>query len=130
MPSTCPPFWTSGSSGPAPWTGRGTEREIGSLLGSPAADGPSSRPSSIGAEGYLAIFQPVSMDFTLSRILQSLVLILGLAAAVCSAPVAAAELLVKEIRYPDGGLKERYSFTLDVQGREVREGLNEEWYPG
>jgi antitoxin component YwqK of YwqJK toxin-antitoxin module len=69
------------------------------------------------------------MDFLLSRILQPLVLflVLGLTAGVHP---AAAELLVKELRYPDGSLKERYSCTLDAQGHEVREGLDEEWHPG
>jgi antitoxin component YwqK of YwqJK toxin-antitoxin module len=36
---------------------------------------------------------------------------------------------VKEIRYPDGKLKERFSYYVDAQNREVRDGQDEEYHP-
>ena len=42
----------------------------------------------------------------------------------------AADLQVRELKHPDGSLKERYSYTLDDKGHEVRQGLDEEFYPG
>lgn len=39
------------------------------------------------------------------------------------------ELLTKEIPYPDSAVKERYAYILDEKGQEVRQGVNEEFYP-
>ena len=54
--------------------------------------------------------------------------------SLCLAPAAAiaahGPVKQKEILFPDGKLKERYSVYLDDQNREVREGLDEEFYPG
>lgn len=46
------------------------------------------------------------------------------------APVLASDLMVKELKHADGSLKERYTYTLDEKGHEVRQGLDEEFYPG
>lgn len=46
-----------------------------------------------------------------------------------SVPVFANDLKVKELKHPDGSLKERYTYTLDAKGHEVRQGVNEEFYP-
>lgn len=54
--------------------------------------------------------------------------VLCLASAVF--PSAAAEPQVRELRYPDGSVKERYTYILDEKGQEIRQGLDEEFYPG
>lgn len=45
-------------------------------------------------------------------------------------PAAATEPMVKELKHPDGSLKERYSYTLNEKSHEVRVGLDEEFYMG
>jgi hypothetical protein len=73
------------------------------------------------------LYSPCPMDSRLVRFRQPILALLCLA---CMAPVLAAEPVVKELRHPDGTLKERYSFLLDGEGNEVRTGLDEEFYPG
>ncbi len=41
---------------------------------------------------------------------------------------AAPEIHKKEIKFPDGKIKERYSYYLDDKKREVRDGLDEEFF--
>lgn len=48
------------------------------------------------------------------------------AAAIHATGVTEANL--KELKFPDGSLKERYTYLLDGQGQEVRHGLDEEFY--
>lgn len=43
-------------------------------------------------------------------------------------PAAAAEPKAKEVRYPDGAVKERYTYVLDAKGQEVRQGIDEEFF--
>lgn len=45
-------------------------------------------------------------------------------------PGSKVEPQVKEIHAPDGSLRERYLYVLDAKGHEIRQGANEEWYPG
>lgn len=74
----------------------------------------------------------------LSRAARPLFLALSLALFPSSAALAAEEakgkeqgdLLTKEVKYSDGTVKERYTYVLDEKRREVREGTNEEFYPG
>jgi hypothetical protein len=63
----------------------------------------------------------------LTRICLPILAVLGLLQL---PPVLAGEPVVKELRHPDGSLKERYSYVLDGKGGEVRVGPNEEWHPG
>lgn len=62
----------------------------------------------------------------LAPTLRCLIVLLGLGAF---HPLVAAETKVKEVKYPDGNIKERYSYYLDGKGLEVRDGVNEEFYP-
>jgi antitoxin component YwqK of YwqJK toxin-antitoxin module len=55
-----------------------------------------------------------------------LILILGLGLGTASA--AAASNKTKEIQYPDGKLKERFTYTIDAQNREIREGQDQEFF--
>jgi antitoxin component YwqK of YwqJK toxin-antitoxin module len=52
-------------------------------------------------------------------------LAIGSGAALAAKPATA----VKEIQYPDGKLKERFTYYIDAQKREVRDGLDEEFHP-
>ena len=67
------------------------------------------------------------MNSPLSRIAWTVFAVLCLAAISLS---FGADAKVKELRYPDGNIKERYTYVLDEKNHEVRQGLNEEWYPG
>lgn len=53
-----------------------------------------------------------------------------LACVLLLARAYAADPRVRELKHPDGSLKERYSYVLDENGQEAREGLDEEFYPG
>lgn len=44
------------------------------------------------------------------------------------APAPVPEIRKKEIAFPDGRIKERYGYYLDGEGREVRDGLGEEFF--
>jgi antitoxin component YwqK of YwqJK toxin-antitoxin module len=52
----------------------------------------------------------------------------SIAGAAIGSPLGA-EPLVREKQFPDGKPQERYSYVLDAEGHEVKEGLQEEWYP-
>jgi antitoxin component YwqK of YwqJK toxin-antitoxin module len=55
----------------------------------------------------------------------------ALAASLAAAAISlsqASEPRQKEVLYPDGKIKERYFYVKDEAGREVREGLDEEFY--
>src|SRR5690606_41475144 len=56
-------------------------------------------------------------------------LCLALAPAAFSEALPERPGLEKEINHPDGSLKEKYGYYLDAGNREVREGLNQEFYP-
>ncbi|MEO7424992.1 MAG: toxin-antitoxin system YwqK family antitoxin [Fibrobacteria bacterium] len=49
-------------------------------------------------------------------------------ALVAGSPAPAPEILKKEIKFPDGKIKERYAYYLDDKKREVRDGLDEEFF--
>ncbi|MBW8887221.1 MAG: toxin-antitoxin system YwqK family antitoxin [Fibrobacteres bacterium] len=56
--------------------------------------------------------------------------LLLLALAIGIGPASALPVIVKkEIQYPDGKLKESFDYFIDGQQREVRDGLDEEFYP-
>jgi len=56
--------------------------------------------------------------------------LLLLALAIGIGPAGAGPVIAKkEIPYPDGKLKERFDYFIDGQQREVRDGLDEEFYP-
>lgn len=67
------------------------------------------------------------MDSILSRAAWTVFAVFCLAAL---SPTFGDEPRVKELRYPDGTVKERYTYVLGESGQELRQGLNEEWYPG
>jgi antitoxin component YwqK of YwqJK toxin-antitoxin module len=54
---------------------------------------------------------------------------LAILLAVGAASAAGAGNKTKEIQYPDGKLKERFAYFIDAQGREVRDGRDEEFFP-
>src|SRR5690606_3791995 len=54
---------------------------------------------------------------------------LALAPAAFSEALPERPRLEKEINHPDGSLKEKYGYYLDAGNREVRDGLNQEFYP-
>lgn len=64
-----------------------------------------------------------------SRLARFLRPVLALCCLALLTPAFPGEPEVKELRYSDGRLKERYSYLLDGNGGEVRVGLNEEFYP-
>lgn len=55
--------------------------------------------------------------------------ILALAMGIGAAWAAGPGDKTREIRYPDGKLKERFAYFVDAQNREVRDGQDEEFYP-
>lgn len=55
-------------------------------------------------------------------------ILVALFCAVFPFAASAAEIQKKELKYPDGKLKERYSFYLDDKQHEVRDGLDEEFF--
>lgn len=55
-------------------------------------------------------------------------LLLLVPAAASAAPASTPELRKKEIKYPDGKIKETYSYYLDDTNHEVRDGLDEEFF--
>lgn len=55
-------------------------------------------------------------------------LCLALAPEAISEAPPARQILEKEIRHPDGRIKERYRYYLDAENREVRDGLQEEFF--
>jgi antitoxin component YwqK of YwqJK toxin-antitoxin module len=62
-----------------------------------------------------------------SRLSAALILLAGLAIEPASAGQIGNE--KRETQYPDGKLKERFTYFTDAQQREVRDGLDEEFYP-
>jgi antitoxin component YwqK of YwqJK toxin-antitoxin module len=60
-----------------------------------------------------------------SRALMALCLVFM---ALARIPAQGADLRKKEIKYPDGKLKERYTYYLDDKKHEVRDGLDEEFF--
>ncbi|MDB5106753.1 MAG: hypothetical protein JWP91_4442 [Fibrobacteres bacterium] len=66
----------------------------------------------------------------ISRALKALGLMISMLAVSASPATAAAspETHKKEVRFPDGKLKETYSYYLDDKKHEVRDGLDEEFF--
>lgn len=75
-----------------------------------------------------------SAPFRLSRTLPTpsvRAILVGMAMTLLGLPAMGApahEIHKKEIKFPDGKLKERYSYYLDAKQHEVRDGLDEEFF--
>lgn len=70
---------------------------------------------------------PVPRPSAVLLLLALLVLASGIGSVRAAAPPP--QKAVKEIQYPEGKLKERFTYYIDPEKREVRDGMDEEFYP-